>query len=80
MMYSLIYLVLDIYSHINNKGQNEEIPFQVKPGKMYIYIMKIESMEETLEVTIVVFLTFFIHNVYAGRRSGEKLSCKKRVT
>jgi len=52
-MYSLIYLVLDIYSHINNKGQNEEIPFQVKPGE--IYIMKIESMEETLEVTIVVF-------------------------
>jgi len=45
MMYSLTYMVLDIYIHISNKGQNEEIPFQVKPGE--IYIMKIECMEGT---------------------------------
>lgn len=44
-MYSLTYLVPDIHIPISNKGQNEEIPFQVKPGE--IYIMKIECMEET---------------------------------
>lgn len=70
MMYSLTYLVLDIYIHISNKGQNEGIPFQVKLGE--IYVMKIECMEETVEV--------FTHSVYAERRSGEKLlSCKKRI-
>jgi len=52
-MYSLTYLVLDIYIHISNKGQNEGIPFQVKPGE--IYVMKTECMEQTLEVMVVVF-------------------------
>jgi hypothetical protein len=32
-MYSLTYLVVDVYIRISNKGQNEGIPFQVKPGK-----------------------------------------------
>jgi len=52
-MFSLTYLVRDIYSHISNKGQNEGIPFQVKPGEMYI--IKTEYMQETLVVMIVVF-------------------------
>jgi len=50
-MYALTYLVLDMYIHISNKGQNEKIPFQVKPGE--IYIMKIECMQETLDIMIV---------------------------
>jgi hypothetical protein len=39
LLYSLTYLVLGIYMRTSNKGQNEGILFQVKPGK--IYIMKI---------------------------------------